>query len=166
VAHETAVGGERSESTAARGSTAFFSVTGGLTSRDQPGALAGFSSLLHVGICCLDQSHECRDIDRAAGPEFDMTHELARALEKARGIRKAGALKETDVDVGRKRVDVAERCVTDACRWMAIVQYLSNVVSTVTHDAEPVPSDGSKLARAVLKPGVDTRIPPDRIGEP
>ena len=75
-----------------------------------------------------------------------MTHELARTPEKARRFGKMGAMKETDIDVGRKRVDVAESGVTCACGRMAIVQDLSNVASTAAHDAEPVLRDCPQLA--------------------
>ena len=75
-----------------------------------------------------------------------MTHELARTPEKTRRIGKVGAVKETDIDVGRKRVDVAESGVTHACCRMAIVQDLSNVASTAAHDAEPAPRDRPQLA--------------------
>jgi len=75
-----------------------------------------------------------------------MTNEPAGTLKKARRVRKVDAVKEPDIDMGGKRVDVAECRVPYASRRMAIVQKLSNVASTVAHHAEPAMRDRPKLA--------------------
>jgi hypothetical protein len=67
--------------------------------------------------------------------------EFAGAFQQPLRIDKFGTTKEPDVDVSPEGIDIAECGVTYTRSRMAVVQYLSNVVTAVAHDLKPTMSD-------------------------
>src|SRR5262245_59731635 len=91
-----------------------------------------------------------------------MAHELAGAFQQSLGIGDLSAAKEPDIDVRPERIDIGERRITHTRGRMAIMQYLSNVVSAVAHDREPAPRDRSHFARMPMHPDLDCWISLER----
>jgi hypothetical protein len=95
-----------------------------------------------------------------------MAHELARAFQQAKGIGYHRAAKEPDIDVSFECIDIGECRVSDTRGRMAIVQQLSNIVSTVAHNLKPALRDRPQFAGMLMHPNVDRWISPDRTWEP
>src|ERR1700720_1317198 len=94
-----------------------------------------------------------------------MAHIPASAFQQAAWIGKLGAAKEPDIDVTCEGINVGECCISYTRCRMAIVQYLSNIVSAVAHDLKPALRDRPQLTRMLVHPDFDSWISLDRIGE-
>ena len=73
--------------------------------------------------------------------EFHMAHEFTCTFQQVLGVRQFSAQKESDIDMGRESIDIAERCLANACSRVTIMKQLSNIITTDTHDIEPLPCD-------------------------
>ena len=62
-------------------------------------ALAVFYAAFDVGVCCLDEVYEGCWVDGRSGPQLDVAHSLATALQESGGIRQRRAEEEANVDV-------------------------------------------------------------------
>ena len=67
-----------------------------------------------------------------------MAHELSGTFQQAIRIIDFCAIEESDIDVSGEGVDITERKIVSACRGMAIMQNLPNIVSATAHDLEPL----------------------------
>lgn len=80
-----------------------------------------------------DQRSECQFVDRFARPQLDMSHRLARSLEKSRWIREGCTVEESDVDVILEDTDVGKRRIIDADCWESVMEEFSNVGAALPH---------------------------------
>jgi hypothetical protein len=119
----------------------------------------------HIRVGGFDELRKSAGIDVTIGSQLHVTHVLASAFEQASRIGKLSAAKEANVDVSIEDANVGECRILDTGGGIAIVQQLVNVVSTVAHDLKPAPGDCSQLAGAPVKPGINSRIPPDGTSE-
>lgn len=91
-----------------------------------------------------------------------MTHELAGALQQARGIGKLGATKEAHIDVCLEGIHIGKCRDTNTRRRMAIVHQLANISHAVADDRKPMLRDRCQFTWLPVHPGVDSRIVPHR----
>ena len=90
-----------------------------------------------------------------------MAHEFTGALEQASRIRQRRAVKEPDVYVRSKDIDVAEWRISETGNWTAVMHQLPNFVPAFSHRLKPLKRDGSQFARVLFHPGIDGGIPLD-----
>ena len=95
-----------------------------------------------------------------------MAHKLACAFQQTLRIGNFGTAKEPDIHVRFENVDVPECRVRYTRRRMAIMQQLSHIVSTLTHNLEPMLRDYTQVSRMRLHPSLDGWITLNRTGEP
>lgn len=95
-----------------------------------------------------------------------MTHKLACAFQQILRIGNFGTSKEPNIYVSFEGVDVPECCVSYTRRRMAIMQQFSHIVSTLTHNLEPMPRDYTQFPCMRLHPGPDGWITLNRTREP
>lgn len=107
----------------------------------------------------MDQPQESRRIAIASGTKFHMTHKLAVAFQNTFRVGNLSAPKESDVDVVLEGIDVSKCRVSDAGRWMTIVQALSNVVPALTHGLKPIFCNVAQFTRLRSQPCIDGWIP-------
>ena len=77
----------------------------------------------------FDQAPEGFRINVNAGPEFHVPHEFAGTFQHPFGIGQFGSLKETDIDVICKDVDVTKGDLAGTRGRMIVVQQLANIVA-------------------------------------
>ena len=94
-----------------------------------------------------------------------MAHKPARPFQQAVRIGKIGTAKETYINVSFEGVDVGKCCVSNTGSRVAVMQKLSNIVSTVAHNVKPVLLNCPQFARMYMHPLFDIRISLDRTGE-
>jgi hypothetical protein len=100
------------------------------------------------------------------GPELHVTHKLACAFQQTLRIGNFGTSKEPNIYVSFEGVDVPECRVSYTRRRMAIMQQFSHIVSTLTHNLEPMLRDYTQVSRMRLHPSLDGWITLNRTGEP
>lgn len=89
---------------------------------------------LHISVGGFDEVPERLGVDVAPGPQFDVSHELAAALQQPRWIGEDGAAVEPHVHVSRERIHVAERGIAHTGRRLLVMQQLADVVPAPAHD--------------------------------
>jgi hypothetical protein len=77
---------------------------------------------LHVGVCDVHEFSQGHILDFLAGSELDVPHEPAGAFQQSVCIGELGTTKEPDIHVIPERIDVAECGISNARRWMTVVQ--------------------------------------------
>ena len=95
-----------------------------------------------------------------------MTHKLTGAFQQTLRIGNFGTSKEPNIYVSFEGVDVPECRVSYTRRRMAIMQQFSHIVSTLTHNLEPMLRDYTQVSCVRLHPGPDGWITLNRTGEP
>src|SRR6266852_5126318 len=98
-------------------------------------------------------------------PKLHVTHKLACAFQQTLRIGNCGTSKEPDIHMVFEGVDVSECRVSYTRRRMAIMQQFSHIVSTLTHNLEPMLRDYTQFPCVRLHPSVDLWITLNRIGE-
>src|SRR5512146_2269230 len=87
-----------------------------------------------------------------------MAHVLASTLQHASRIGQRRAVKEPHVYVRSIYVDVAERCVSQACNRTAVMQELTDFISACAHRAKPPARVVSQFTLMLPEPLVDGGI--------
>ena len=90
-----------------------------------------------------------------------MTHPLAAAFQQASRIRELSAVEEPDVYMKSECIDVSEWRISQARNRTSVMHKLPNLISTLSHDLKPLPSDGSQFNGLALYPRIYRRIPLD-----
>jgi len=87
-----------------------------------------------------------------------MAHELAGALQQARGIPQRCALKESHIYVRGEYIDVAKGRISQTCDRTAVMQKLPHFVSAFSHYLKPLMRDGSQFTFMRFHPHIDSWI--------
>jgi len=90
-----------------------------------------------------------------------MAHEPAGALQQAGRIRQRCAVKEPDVYVRNKYIDVAEWRISQTCNRAAVMQELPDFVPAFSHHLKPLMRDGSQFTGMLFHPRIDSGVPLD-----
>jgi hypothetical protein len=67
--------------------------------------------------------------------------------------------------VGFEGIDISECRIPDTRGWIAIMQYLPNIVPAIAHGIKPALRDRPQFTRMLPHPDLDSRIALDRTGE-
>src|SRR5215469_6789093 len=94
-----------------------------------------------------------------------MAHALAGSLQQMGRIRECCTLKEANVYVRSKYIDVAEGRVAETCDRTAVMQGLADFVTASSHHLKPLTRDSSQFTSMLFQPRLDGEIVFDRAIE-
>src|SRR5215467_13537682 len=87
-----------------------------------------------------------------------MPHEFSRAFQQAVRIGQLRSLKESDVDMRGKRIDITKCGFTHTGCWMIVMKQLTYIIAARSHDLEPQPGERSESIGSSVEPQLDRGI--------
>src|SRR6185312_3318458 len=117
-----------------------------------------FNARLHIRVRLLDQRPKRGRVNGCSGPQLQMAHKLARALQQARRVPQCCSLKEPHIHMRCEYGDVGEGHIAQARIRTAVVQDFPHLVSARSHHVKPLARDGSESAVMLVQPRIDGRI--------
>jgi hypothetical protein len=109
----------------------------------------------------MDQPSQCLGVDVRVRPELHVAHEPTVAFQEALRVCNLRSTEEADIDVRLEGIDIGERGATHTYGRGAIMQELSNIAATPSHDVKPALRDGPQLTRVLRHPAIHRTIAPD-----